>query len=62
LLGAIKNVPQTKNVEINTRFSLSITEHTIGLNEESLAGEQSWKELSRCKNIMKELQGFSPTK
>lgn len=41
LLGASKNVPQTKNVKINTRFSLSITGHTIGLNEESLAGEQN---------------------
>lgn len=62
LLGASKNVPQNKKRKINTRFSLSIAEHAIGLNEESLAGEQSWKELSSCKNIMKELQGFSPTK
>lgn len=62
LLGGSKNVPQTKNHKINTRFSLSIAEHAIGPNGESLAGEQSWKELSRCKNIMKELQGFSSTK
>lgn len=62
LLGASKNVPQIKNVKINTRFSLSVTEHTIGLSEESLAGEQSWTELSRCKNIMKELQGYFPNK
>lgn len=50
-----------QNVKINPCFPLSVAEHTTGLNEESLAGEQSFRELSRCKSIMKELQGFSPT-